>query len=175
LVHGASGTVGLAAVQFARAASLRVIGTASSARGRAVVHEQGASLVLEHHGPALAEAVFAATGGAGVDLIVEMLANENLGTDLTLLAPRGRVMIVGSRGPVEVNPRDAMVREATIRRVFFFRATPMQLASAHDAIGALVERTVRPLVAEEFALADAPHAHVAVLGSHAPGKIVLLP
>lgn len=176
LVRGASGTVGLAAVQFAAAAGLRVIGTASSAPSRAVVQQQGAGHVLDHQGPTFATEVLAATGGVGVDLIIEMLANANLGNDLTLLASRGRIVVVGSRGPVQINPREAMVREATIRSVFFFNSTTEQLDVAHRAIGAaLAVHTLRPLVAQEFALTQAAQAHEAVLATHAPGKIVLVP
>src|SRR5438045_7516136 len=115
LVHGASGGVGTATVQLARARGLRVFGTAGSDEGRKLAREQGAHEVFDHRAPDHFEHVMKATGGRGVDVIVEMLANVNLGRDLTILAKRGRVVIIGSRGRVEIDPRDAMQRDADVR------------------------------------------------------------
>jgi len=55
------------------------------------------------------------TGGVGVNVILEMLANVNLGHDLKLLAREGRVIVVGSRGDVTISPRDIMSRQGSIR------------------------------------------------------------
>src|ERR1044072_6787478 len=104
LVHGASGGVGTAAVQLARAAGLRVVGTAG---GRELVLEQGAHDVLDHRAADYLEQLGGLTGGRGVDVILEMLANVNLYRDLGVLAKGGRVVVVGSRGTVEINPRQA--------------------------------------------------------------------
>lgn len=108
LVHGASGGVGIAAVQLARAHGLRVFGTAGSDEGLKLAREQGAHEVFDHRAPEHFEQVMKTTGGHGVDVILEMLANVNLGKDLAILAKGGRVVIIGSRGPVEINPRDTM-------------------------------------------------------------------
>src|SRR5215467_7680864 len=83
LVHGASGGVGTAAVQLARAHGLRVFGTAGSEEGLKLVREQGAHDVFDHRAPNHFEQIMKATEGHGVDVILEMLANENLGNDLT--------------------------------------------------------------------------------------------
>ena len=107
LVHGASGGVGTAAVQLARARGLRVFGTAGSDEGRKLAREQGAHEVFDHRAPDHFEQIMKATDGRGVDVIVEMLANVNLGRDLTILAKRGRVVIIGSRGRVEIARRHA--------------------------------------------------------------------
>jgi NADPH2:quinone reductase len=176
LVHGASGGVGLAAVQLARAAGSTVFGSAGTEAGRALVREQGAHHVLDHHAPDFAERLLELTGGRGVDVIVEMLANRNLGTDLRLLARRGRVVVVGSRGTVEINPRDAMSRDAAILGLLLFNASEADLASIHAALRVALENgTARPVIARELALADAPRAHELVLQPGASGKIVLLP
>jgi NADPH2:quinone reductase len=116
------------------------------------------------------------TGGRGADVIVEMLANKNLGKDLQLVAPAGKVIIVGSRGTVEVNPRDAMMREATVRGLMLFAATEREIASIHAALYAGMEDgTLRPVVGQEMPLADAARAHEAVMAAGAYGKIVLIP
>ena len=89
LIHGASGGVGVAGVQLARAAGLTVIGTGGTERGRELVAAQGAHHVLDHHAPGYLDELMKLTGGRGVDVILEMLANVNLAKDLTVLAPKG--------------------------------------------------------------------------------------
>jgi NADPH:quinone reductase len=176
LVHGASGGVGLAAVQLARAAGLRVIGTGGTEEGRRLVKEEGAHHVLDHHAPNYLEEVTALTGGRGVDVILEMLANVNLGKDLEILAKGGRVAVVGSRGPVEINPRSLMTRDASVVGLTLFNVSPRERESIHSAIAAGLENgTLRPHVGREMPLADAARAHEAVLQPGAHGKIVLVP
>jgi NADPH2:quinone reductase len=176
LVHGASGGVGIAAVQFARAAGLRVIGTAGTDRGRELVLREGAHHAVDHRAPDAAAQILALTGGRGVDIILEMLANVNLGADLKMLGPRGRVVVIGSRGEVQVNPRDLMMREGAILAVLLWNVPPDEMAAIHAAIGAGLENgTLRPIVGKELPLADAPRAHKEVLEPGAYGKIVLVP
>lgn len=176
LIHGASGAVGVAATQIARAAGLRVIGTAGTKKGRELVAEQGAHHVLDHKAADYLERALALTGGRGLDIILEMLANVNLGKDLPLLAKHGRVIVIGSRGKVEITPRDLMGRDADIRAMMLFNATAAELAGIHAALAAGLENgTLRPVVGREFPLAEAAKAHVAVLAPGAFGKIVLLP
>jgi NADPH2:quinone reductase len=174
LVHGASGGVGIAAVQLARARGLRVFGTAGSDEGLKLAREQGAREVFDHRVPEHFDQIMKATGGRGVDVIVEMLANVNLGKDLTILAKGARVVIIGSRGPVEINPRDTMQRDADIRGMILPNTPPAELASIHAALVAGLENgTLRPVIGKEFPLADAPQAHRAVMEPRALGKIVL--
>ena len=124
LVHGASGGVGTAAVQFARAAGFKVIGTGGTEEGRRLVAEQGAHHVLDHRAPDYLEQLKTLTGGEGVDIILEMLSNVNLGKDLDVLTKGGRVVVVGSRGAVEINPRALMMRDASIHGLTLFNETP---------------------------------------------------
>jgi NADPH2:quinone reductase len=176
LVHGGTGAVGTACVQFAKAAGLRIFATGGSETGRLLLLEQGAESVFDHHEMGYDEQILSATDGRGVDLIIEMLANVNLAKDLTLLARRGRVIVVGSRGPIEINPRDAMSREADIRGVMLFSAPADELANIHEAIrDGLRDGPLRPIVERRFALKSAPEAHEAVLRAGAHGKIVVIP
>ena len=176
LVHGASGGVGTAAVQLARARGLRVFGTAGSDQGRKLARDQGAHEVFDHHAPDHFEQVMKATGGRGVDVIVELLANVNLGKDLPLLAKGGRVAIIGSRGKVEIDPRDTMQRDADVRGMVLPNTPPSELASIHAALVAGLENgTLRPVIGKEFPLVEAPKAHGAVMEPGAQGKIVLVP
>ena len=176
LIHGASGGVGIAATQLARAAGLSVVGTAGTEAGRALVAAHGAHYVLDHRDPACPDQILALSTGRGVDIILEMLANVNLARDLTLLSRSGRVIVIGSRGNIEITPRELMKREADIRGLMLFNATPAELDSIHAALAAGLEnRTLRPVVGRELPLAEAAKAHAAVLEPGAYGKIVLRP
>ena len=176
LIHGATGGVGIAATQLARAHGMTVIGTGGSDAGRVLVLEQGAHHVLDHHDASYLEKLTDLTGGRGVDLILEMLANVNLGKDLTVLAKHGRVVVVGSRGPIEINPRDTMSRDADIRGMTMNNATPQELASIGAALSAGLENgTLRPVIDHELPLSEAPAAHREVLEGNSRGKMVLIP
>jgi len=174
LVHGASGAVGLATVQFAAAAGLTVIGTGGTERGRQLVREQGAAKVFDHKTADYLAQLMKATGDRGVDLIIEMLANVNLGNDLTVLNQEGCIVIVGSRGDVQINPRLLMRVQGSI--LGMTGGTPEQYAQAHAAIGAgLRAGTLRPIIGRELPLAEAARAHHEIIESPAYGKIVLVP
>jgi NADPH2:quinone reductase len=176
LIHGASGGVGIAAVQLARAAGLRVTATVGSDRGRNLVAAEGAHHILDHKSPGHFDEAFALTGGRGFGVILEMLANVNLGRDLTLLAPGGRVVVIGCRGSIEINPRDAMSRDASILGMSLWNASPEDLASIHSALVAGLENeTLRPVIGQEIPLSEAARAHTAVMEAGAYGKIVLIP
>ncbi len=176
LVHGASGGVGIAAVQLARNAGMRVIGTAGSETGKALVLAQGAHHVLNHKEPGYLDRLNELTCNRGVDVILEMLANVNLDRDLPVLATGGRVVIVGSRGRVEIDPRNAMMREATILGMTLYNASTKELDSMHAAFAAGLENgTLRPVVSMELPLSDAAKAHHAVMETSSLGKIVLIP
>jgi NADPH:quinone reductase len=175
LVHGATGGVGLAAVQLARAHGMNVIGSGGTDAGLTAVKEHGADVVVNHREQDYADAIMKWTQGRGVDLIIEMAAHINLDRDLTLLAKGGRVVVVGNRGRIEINPRDAMGRDADIRGVMLFNASERDMMEIHAAIGAgLSHRILNPVVGREMPLADAPQAHRAVMEPGALGKIVLI-
>ena len=176
LVHGASGGVGVAAVQLARATGMRVLGTAGTPKGRELVAAQGAHQAIDHRAPGYQGRILEITGGRGVDVILEMVANLNLGTDLGLLAPGGRVVVIGSRGTVTIDPRDAMGRDAAILGMSLFNAGERDTVAIHAALVAGLENgTLRPVVGRELPLAEAARAHEAVVQPGAHGKIVLIP
>ncbi|HTU03360.1 MAG TPA: NADPH:quinone reductase [Candidatus Sulfotelmatobacter sp.] len=176
LIHGASGGVGLAAVQLARAHGLWIIATAGTERGRRLAAEQGAHHILDHSQPDYLNSVMEVTGGRGANVILEMLANVNLAKDLSVVARFGRIVVIGNRGTVEINPRDAMVRDATISGLVLWNCSEAELFSLHAAIGAgLATGVLHPVVGREFPLREAAQAHVQVMAPGAYGKIVLVP
>jgi NADPH2:quinone reductase len=176
LVHGASGGVGTAAVQIARAQGLRVLGTAGTEEGLTLIREQGAHLAFNHRDSHYRSSILSATGGRGVDLILEMLANVNLDHDLDLLALHGRVVVIGNRGRVEIDPRKSMGKDAAILGMTLFNATADEFNEIHAGLVAGLENgTLRPVIGRELPLAEAAKAHQAVMEPGAFGKIVLLP
>jgi NADPH2:quinone reductase len=176
LVHGATGGVGIAAVQLARAAGMIVTGTGGTEDGRKLVAREGAHHVLDHHAEGYLQELMKLTEGRGVDVIVEMLANVNLDRDLSILARFGRIVVVGNRGRVEIDPRQAMGRDASIHGMTAFNITTEERASIHAALIAGLEAgTLRPVVGKELSLAEAARAHREVLEAGAFGKIVLVP
>jgi len=176
LIHGASGGVGIAAVQLSRPQGLTVIGTAGTQKGLDLVKKEGAHHAFDHTKPGYAEELHKVTGGHGYDAILEMLANVNLATDLKLLALRGRVIVIGNRGEITINPRELMGRRASVRGFTLWAATETESAEIHAAIGAGLENgTLRPVIGKELPLKDAPQAHVDILAPGAFGKIVLVP
>jgi NADPH:quinone reductase len=176
LIHGASGGVGTAAIQFARAMGITVFGTAGTPKGLELVKKEGAHQAFDHSKAGYIEEIMKATGGRGVDVILEMLANVNMANDLKLLAQNGRVIIIGNRGEITINPRDLMARRATAKGFTLWAATETETTEMHAAIGAGLENgTLRPIVGKEVPLKDAPQAHVDVLAPGAHGKIALIP
>jgi len=174
LIHGATGGVGLAAVQFARAAGMRVFATGGTAVGRAELEAHGAAHVLDHTKEGYLEPLREWTHGHGVDLIIEMLANVNLPNDLNHVARGGCIVIVGSRGNVEVSPRIFMQRECDVRGLMLFNASPAEIREAVAAIqGGLESGALTPVVGADFPLAEASAAHAAVMAPGHRGKVVI--
>jgi NADPH2:quinone reductase len=176
LVHGASGGVGVAAVQIGRAMGMTVIGTAGTDNGLALVRREGAHRAFNHHTPGCTDAILKATNGRGVDVILEMLANANLANDLKLLARFGRVIVIGSRGDITITPRDLMARTASVKGFVLWGISEADEADVHAGLYAGLENgTVRPIVGKELPLGEAVRAHKEILETGAFGKIILAP
>jgi NADPH2:quinone reductase len=171
LIHGASGGVGLAAVQLAKSIGCKVFATAGSEQGIALLKQQGADLVVNHHDPEHYQQLQQA---GTIDVILEMLANQNLGDDLPLLNKGGRVVVIGSRGTVEINPRDLMAKEACIMGLALGLASSAELIQIHAALNTSAQSDfISPVIAKRFALIDTAAAHIAVMEAGATGNIVI--
>jgi NADPH:quinone reductase len=110
-----------------------------------------------------------------IDIVLEMLANVNLSHDTKLLANNGRVIVIGSRGEVAINPRELMGRRASIRGFTLWAITPAEEADIHAGLFAGLENgTLRPIVGKELPLADSARAHKDILEPGSAGKIVLI-
>ena len=155
---------------------MTVIGTAGTERGLELAKSSGAHHVLNHHDPEISQKLSRLTAGKGVQVILEMLANVNLGKDLAYLSKFGRVVVIGSRGPVEINPRETMTRDASMLGMTLANATEEELREIHeDLVRGLTEGSLKPVVGKELPLSAAPQAHLDVMAPGAYGKIVLIP
>ena len=176
LVHGASGGVGIAAVQIGRALGMTVIGTAGTEKGLELVRREGAHHAFNHKNSGYTEEIMKATNGRGVDVVLEMLANVNLAADLKLLARFGRVIIIGSRGDISITPRDLMARASSVRGFVLWGINEADEADVHAGLYAGLENgTIRPVVGKELPLAEAVRAQKEIMESGAQGKTILVP
>ncbi|MDP2654307.1 MAG: NADPH:quinone reductase [Candidatus Omnitrophota bacterium] len=176
LIHGGSGGVGIAAIQLAKANHLKILATAGTPRGLDLVRGQGVDAAFDHSQPGYLDEIRAFQQDRGVDIILEMAAHKNLGEDLTLLAKNGRLVIIGSRGPVSLDPRAIMSREAVVLGLMNMSLDPSERAKAFAAIVlALNKNIISPVISRRFPLTEAPQAHETVMQPGAAGKIVLIP
>lgn len=104
LIHGAAGGVGIAAVQLARHLGAEVFATAGSAEKREFVSLLGADHVFDSRSLAYADQILAATGGEGVDIVLNSLAGEAIRRNLQVLRPFGRFLELGKRDFFENTP-----------------------------------------------------------------------
>src|SRR6202167_6074312 len=110
---------------------LTVFGTASSQKGLDLATREGAHQVFDHSKPGYLDEIMKATGGRGVDIVLEMLANVNLANDMKLLATNGRIIVIGSRGEISINPRELMARRGSIRAFTLWALTPAEETQIH--------------------------------------------
>lgn len=174
-IHGASGSVGTAAIQLAKRAGMTVIGSGGSDRGRKLILDEGADHAVGHAAEGYLDEVKTLTGG-GPEIILEMLANVNLAADLDLVAKYGRIIVIGNRGEITINPRMTMMKDLDVRGLALFNGTRAEMDEIMtDLLSGLADRSLRPVIGREMPLAEAAKSHEAVLEPGAFGKIVLIP
>jgi len=175
-VHGASGSVGSAAVQMARAHGMTVIGSAGTDKGKQLVLDQGAHHAVDHTSDGYIDEIRELTGGNGPDLILEMLANVNLAKDLDVVAKYGRIVIIGNRGEIQINPRATMGKNVDVVGLALPNASDAEMKRIHAGLRAGLESGVlNPVIGRQMSLDEAAASHKAVLEPGAFGKIILRP
>ena len=172
LIHGATGGVGLAALQIAKAHRLTVIGTGGSEAGRGLLRRHGADVVLDH----AADGYLDALRDDPPQVILEMLANVNLPRDMEVVADHGRIVVIGNRGEVTINPRLLMGKQATVTGLTYWSDGDRAVRRALGAIAQGLEAgDVRPVVQAEIPMAEAARAFDLVMNGPSGGKVVLIP
>jgi acryloyl-coenzyme A reductase len=172
LVTGASGGVGLQAVQLARLDGARVIAVTSSPLKVDTVHAAGAHEVVVSPGLDFSAEVRRLTGGAGVDVAIEIVGSRTFSQTLRCMGAGGRVVVVGNldTGSVSLNPGLLIVKELEILGAY---ATTS--AELDEALGLLRGGEMRPYVSEGLPLAQAARAHGLLERKQVSGRLVLLP
>ena len=182
LVHGGSSGIGTTAIQMAKAWGAEVYTTAGSAEKCRACLDLGADLAVNYREEDFVEAIKAATGGAGIDVILDMVGGDYIAKNLALLAPDGRLCFIaflqGSK--VEVNFIPILVKRLTVggstlrpRPVAFKAAIARNL---EDKIWPLIaEGRIKPVIHQSFPLAEAAEAHRLMESSAHIGKIMLIP
>ncbi len=177
LVHAAGGGVGLIAVQLLRAAGLRVLGTVSSvAKGEAVAAAGGEPLP---YGDDLVTRVRAATGGRGVDLVLDSVGKTTAEASLEMLAPLGTLVFFGeASGPAPPIVVDRLY-ERSLRVAAYgldVAHAPQEFARArHELLEAVAEGRLTLRIADTLPLAEAAQAHRRLESRQVAGKLLLRP
>lgn len=181
LVLGAAGGVGLAAVEIAKAMGARVIAAASSPDKLAVCRAHGADAVIDYSREDLREAIRAATGGAGPDVVYDPVGGIYSEPALRSIAWRGRHLVVGfANGEIPKLPWNLMLlKGASVVGVFwgdFQRKEPAANAAAMRLLlDWMVEGRLKPLVSRRYPLADTAQALKDMAARKVTGKIVIVP
>lgn len=162
--------------QIARAYGLKVLGTAGTEEGQNIVLQNGAHEVFNHRELNYIDKIKKSVGEKGIDVIIEMLANVNLSNDLDLLSYGGRVIVVGSRGPIEINPRDTIPKETSIIGTALYSSTKEEFRKFAMALQAGMEiGWLKPVIGPQYSLEKVVQAHENIIhSSGAIGKMILL-
>jgi NADPH2:quinone reductase len=173
-VHGASGGVGLACLQFARILGLDAIGSAGSKRGEQLILANGASKAVRHGQSNYQNVLNEIFATQPADIIVEMLGDKNLAFDLDIISRNGRIVIVGSRGEISIAPRHIMRNDVCVSGMSLLNAKHDEMASIRAVLRAgLEQKYIRPHIRRQFPLSKAAEAHTLLMQAGAAGKIVL--
>lgn len=182
LVHGGSGGVGSFAVQAAHAAGVRVVTTAGGPERSARCRELGADVVVDHRTGDFVAAARDATGGRGVDVVLDVVGAAYLGRNLDALATGGRLAVIGlqrgRRGELDLGTllaKRARVLGTTLRSRPAQEKAAVVAGVARDLWPAVAAGSVRPVVAARVPLGDAARAHALLRSGEVFGKVVLVP
>ncbi|TAK70390.1 MAG: NAD(P)H-quinone oxidoreductase [Actinomycetota bacterium] len=180
LIHGGAGGIGTMAVQLATALGATVAVTAGSADRLRRCAELGAQLLIDYHEQDFVELVQIATGGRGVDVILDNMGASYLSRNVTALARHGRLVVVGLQGGVraELDLRELVQRHAHLVATSL-RARPLaeKAEICHEVVARvwpmLADGRVKPVVDRVLPMHDAAAAHRALEDGGVVGKIVL--
>jgi len=181
LVLGAAGGVGLAAIEIGKALGARVIAAASSAEKLEVCRAHGADVLIDYSKEDLREALKAATGGKGPDVIYDPVGGPYTEPALRSIAWRGRHLVIGfAAGEIPKLPWNLMLlKGASVVGVFwgeFAKREPKaNVAAMREMLGWMAEGKLKPLVSQRYALAETAQALNDMADRKVTGKVVIVP
>ncbi|MGC5617541.1 NAD(P)H-quinone oxidoreductase [Georgenia sp. Z1491] len=180
LVHGGSGGVGTIAIQLAHTYGSRVVTTAGGPERTARCIELGADVAVDHRSDDVADQILGATDGRGVDVVLDVLGAGGLELNISVLAERGRIMVIGvldgATGPIDLGA--LLARSGTISALKLRTRSRASKAALIDDVRERVwpwvaDGRVVPVIAERIPLAEAGRAHEVMAAGGAFGKILL--
>ena len=181
LVLGASGGVGLAAVEIGKAIGARVIAAASTDEKLAICKEHGADALINYSREDLREAIKRETGGKGPDVIYDPVGGKFAEPAFRSIGWRGRYLVIGfADGQIPSLPLNlALLKGASIVGVFwgeFAKREPANnMKGMAEMMGWMREGKLKPLISRSYTLADAPQALMDMAARKVVGKIVVAP
>jgi putative PIG3 family NAD(P)H quinone oxidoreductase len=185
LVHGGSSGIGTMAIQLAARAGARVFTTAGTAAKLDVCRELGAEIGINYRDEDFVERVKEATGGAGVDVVLDNMGAKYLGRNVDALAIGGRLVSIGMQGGTKAEldlgklmRKRASVHATTLRsRPATGHGSKAEIVAAvrHDVWPDVERGVVRPIVDRRLPMSRAAEAHAVVEASEHIGKVLLLP
>lgn len=180
LVHGGTSGIGTTAIQLAKAMGARVFATAGSAEKCAICVELGAEVAINYKVEDYVEVVKAATGGRGVDLILDMVGGSYIARNIRALAMDGRLAMIAFLGgaKAEINFAQIMAKRITVTgstlRPRSVQDKAVIAEALREVVWPLIEAgRIAPVMDQTFALEDAADAHRRIEGADHIGKIVL--
>jgi len=180
LVHGGTSGIGVAAIQLARALGHRVMTTAGSEEKCRFCAGLGAEPAINYRSEDFVAAVLAASGGRGVDVVLDMVAGDYVQRNLETLAPNGRLVVIATQGGTRatIDMRGVMMKRLIVTGSML---RPQPIAYKAGLKVALMQRVwplieagrLRPIVDRVFAFEEAPAAHAYMESGGHVGKILL--
>ncbi len=182
LIHGGSSGIGTIGIQMGRAMGATVFVTAGSAEKCRICEQLGARLAINYNEQDFVEKITEAQDGAGVDVILDMVAGDYVRKDITLAAPDGRIAIIsGLKGwQAEIDCRAVMVKRLTLTGSTL-RPMPARYKAAiarnlEQHIWPFISSgQIKPIIYKKLPLAQAADAHAIMESSAHIGKILLIP
>ncbi|MGW3075223.1 MULTISPECIES: NAD(P)H-quinone oxidoreductase [unclassified Kitasatospora] len=180
LLHGGASGIGTMAIQLAKAVGARVAVTAGSQEKLARCAELGADILIDYREQDFVEALREATGGAGADVILDIMGARYLQRNVEALAVNGRLVVIGLQGGVKGElDLNALLRKRGAVIATNLRGRPLAekaaiVAAVREHVWPLVESgVVRPVVDRVLPLAEVAEAHRVLERGEQVGKVVL--
>jgi putative PIG3 family NAD(P)H quinone oxidoreductase len=180
LVHGGAGGIGTMAIQLASRLGARVLVTAGSEDKLRRCRELGADVAINYRDEDFVEAAREATGGRGVDVVLDNMGAGYLSRNVEVLAPNGRLVVIGMqagrRGELDLGA--LMAKRAAVLSTTLRGRPPAEkaaiVASVREHVWPLVESgEVRPVIDRVLPMEQASEAHRTVEDSGHVGKVLL--
>jgi NADPH:quinone reductase-like Zn-dependent oxidoreductase len=179
LVSAGGGGVGVAAIQLARLAGARVITTVGSREKAERVAALGAHVAVNYKEQDFVAEVQKFTDKKGVDVIIENVAADNLAKDFLAVAPRGRIVVIGTgtgkAGDASFPVFAALMKDVTMLGMSLINAGAAIVEMGRILSGLFSEGKIKAVVSKSYPLAEAARALDDLVAARVFGKLVLTP